>query len=436
MKKISTLILFILLFLISSSGYSQTINARFSTYFYTWQRLDSLAASGTETYTTHIRGYQNLLFDISGGKWSFNTFMQLDDDIMLVNKIGTGFGFRFYNMYVKGSNLFNVLDLKLGRQYISAGVGKGTTDGAYMKLKLGKNKEYQFIAYGGELTPLTYEITKYQNIKNNYNLGGQFLYYGVKDLMVGLSYNSKNRKADPYYALRSDSLYNTNSVLIETDSKADQSAGLDFNYSLFNKHNFYGKAYYDLNRKIFVRGEFNTSIQANKNFRVSAGFNYREPQISYNSIFWVFMHSQTKEIEGGIDYLYNDKLNFYTRLANVFYDGENSLKFQLGLTSSSYGLSFVKYSGYTGESDGFYGYLSNELIKSKLILTSGLNYSSYKLTKYTDDRNNAFCGSLGFTYRPEPRISIDAQGQFITNSISKFDTRFLVGFNYWMFNKF
>lgn len=434
MKKYFTSFLLILFLLSASFIRSQTINARFSTYFYTWKTLDSINTSGSETYTDHIKGYQNLLFDISSKKWSFNTFVQTDEDV--TNKIGRGFSYRLYNMYIKGTNLFDVLDLRLGRQFVAAGVYKGNTDGLYMKLKLGKNKEYQVIAYGGELTPLSYEVDKYPNIKDNYSLGGQFLYYGVKDLSVGLSYAMKKRKVDSYYALRLDNTGNPYEILVDLDSRADQLAGLDVNYSFMKKHNFFGKAYYDVNRMKLSRGEFNANIAANDKLRFSAGFIYREPQISYNTIFWVFTHKQNQEIEGGVDYLLNNKLNIFGRVGNVFYDGENSLKLQLGISDSWYALSFVKYTGYSGESDGFNGFISHELVKSKLVLSSNLNYSRYQLGTYSTDKLNAFAGSLGFTYRPLPKVSLDAQGQFITNEIYKYDTRFLVGFNYWLFSKF
>lgn len=433
---------FVILFLVSASYIrSQTVNARFSTYFYTWKRLDSATTSGSETYTNHLQGYQNLLFDISSKKWSFNTFLQTDEDV--INRIGRGFGYRFYNLYVKGSNLFdNLLDVRLGRQFIAAGVFKGNTDGLYAKLKMGKNKEYQIIAYGGELTPLTYEIDKYPKISDNYSFGGQFLYFGVKNLMLGLSYSMKNRKPENYFALRADSLFNAGEVLIETDSKADQLAGLDFNYSLLSKHNFYGKAYFDVNRMKLSKGELNANVLATKNLRVSAGFIYREPQISYNTIFWVFTHSSYKEVEGGLDYLLDNGINIFGRVANVMYsqdnslEDNNSLRFTLGVGSSAYGLSFVRYTGYAGASDGFNAYFAHELIKSKLILSSNFNYSRYRIGPYSTDKLNAFAGLLGFTWRPEPRISVDAQGQLITNEIYKYDTRFLVGFNYWLFSKF
>ena len=58
----------------------------------------------------------------------------------MIKKVGRGFAYRFYNLYVKGSNLFGVLDVKLGRQNIFAGTGKGTLDGLNLKVKAGKTK--------------------------------------------------------------------------------------------------------------------------------------------------------------------------------------------------------------------------------------------------------------------------------------------------------
>src|SRR5690242_16931512 len=127
---------------------SQSINLRFNTYFYGWQRIDSLSTSSTAK-TTHIRGYQNLLLDINYNKWSFNTLTQTEEDV--IHKIDDGFNYRFYSLYIKGSNLNNMFDVKLGRQFIFAGVENETVDGLYLKVKAGKNKEYQFAVYGGPL---------------------------------------------------------------------------------------------------------------------------------------------------------------------------------------------------------------------------------------------------------------------------------------------
>jgi hypothetical protein len=433
------LLTFVLFFALQLSGFSQTLNLRFNNYFYTWKTLDEVPQLGTgASYTTHLKGYQNLAFDLNMGKWTVSSFIQTDEDV--VKKIDRGFSYRFYDATIKGTNLFNALDLKLGRQYISAGSGKGTIEGLNFKLKFGKSKEYQITGYGGYLTPLAYDFKGYNyKLKENFLTGGLFQYYGVKDLSVGLSYAMKQRALDPYYTLRADELFNTKTVYIETESKAEQYGGIDVAYRLLKKHNFYAKAYYDINRMKFQKGEFNANIAINDKLHFTAGYFYKVPQIAYNSIFWVFEQKKYQEIEGGLDYTTNfmgTNLNVYGRFGGVFYDASKSLKFQLGVSSPWYGIGITKYTGYAGESEGAFAYFNKEMIKSLLTLTSSLNYSRYNLGNENVNKTDVFGGMLGLTYRPSSRFTVDAQGQMMTNEIYKFDTRFMVGFNYWLFTKF
>lgn len=438
--KLKLLSVIIFLFLSASFLNSQTLNLRLSTYFYGWQRADTITATGSEGKTTHVRGYQNLFLDVNKNKWSFNTLVQTEEDV--VKKNGDGFNYRIYNLYIKGTNLFNVLDLKLGRQYVFAGAGKGPVDGLYFKIKAGKNKEYQLAGYGGALTPYDYSFESHVMAKENYMAGGQFSYYGVKDLFVGLSYVNKRRSLPSYYAMRLDTAMNTNRVLVELDSKADQLAGLDFNYTYLLKHNFSGKAYFDIYRLKFYRGEFNARFRVMNNMNVSAGYIYHEPQISYNTIFWVFEHKQSHEVLGGVDYTLKNGINIYASVSDVIYNKveetkkDNSLKISVGFSHPSFGLNFVRYMGYSGESDGLNGYFQRELVKQILSVTAALSYSRYYLGEYEYDKVNSFSGLVGFTYRPMPQFSVDAQGQFLINRIYKLDSRFLIGINYWLFKKF
>jgi len=426
--------IFLILFLITILPVnSQTISTRLSTYFYTWERFDSILPNGEYTSTKHLRGYQNFLFDISEGKWSFSTSIQTEEDV--IEKSGKGFAYRFYNAYIKGSNLFDILDIKLGRQYVSAGAGRGTLDGINLKLKLGKEKEIHLTGYAGGLTPYTYDFDKYGVFFKNFAFGGQLSYFGVKDLKLSASYFNKHRKPQSYTTIRADSSFNLQrEYIVDIDEFADQLGGLDFSYWK-PKYNFFGKIYYDFNLKKLYRAELNGSMNVMDNLKFSAGYTYRQPQISYNSIFWVFNYRQYNELELGADYLLNKSINIYARAANVFYTDENSLKFQIGFSHPNYGLSIVKYTGYAGESEGAYGYFNYELLKSKLALTSGLGFSNYRIKNYSDEKENSITGLLGFTYRPVNRVSIDIQGQLISNRIYKTDTRLLLGINYWLFSK-
>jgi hypothetical protein len=423
--------LLLLLLLVSSLAEAQSLNLRFSTYFYSWERADSIS---NDSKTSHLSGYQNLLVDLSGKKWSFNTLLQTNEDLYNVN--GKGFGYSFYNMYIKGTNLFNVMDVKIGRQYLFAGVSRGAIDGLQLKFKLGKNKEYQLSGFGGALTPLTYEFYPYNSLSSNFIIGGAFSYFGVRDMSATLSYMNKNYTPPSYTALRLDSMNNTENVDISFNSQADQLIGLDMNYNYLKKHFFFGKAYFDLNSNMFYRGELNASFSVTKNMKFSAMYEYNEPQIRYNSIFWTFLHNNNQQVGGSIDYTLNSGINLFGSVTDVIFENDNSLKVQLGFNTPSYGLSYILYTGYSGESNGFNGYFNTELVKSKLSCNVGLNYSNYKLGEYAPDNQNAFSGLLGLTYRPSPHFSIDMQGQLLTNEIYKSDTRLLLGFNYWLFNKF
>ena len=425
MKVLYTLIVLFIAF--ASNSFAQSLNMRLNHYFYTWERADSIGGSST----THLRGYQNLSFDVSGKQWSFNTWMQTGEDF--TNEIGRGFEYTLYNAYLKGSNLFGFMDMKLGRQYVYAGVGKGPLDGLLLKFKAGKKKEVQFTAYGGFNTPVNYDFKEYGSLNNDFFAGASIGYYGMQGLVANLSYMDRHRKPVSYTAPRLDSAFNTIEILIEPDSKQYSLAGFDFNYAYKQMFGTYGKLYYDLNRKVLYRGEINASY-ATGPVRFSAGYLYREPLMSYNTIFWTFTHKENQEIEGAIDYSFKNGFNLYGKLADVIFDDDNSLRYQIGFNSPNYGLSYIGYSGSAGNSNGFSAYGAYQLVEEILSGNASVNYSNYYLGTFEKEKSNALSGTLGLTYRPNRQISIDAQGQILTNKDYSYDTRFLLGINYWLFS--
>jgi len=191
--------------------------------------------------------------------------------------------------------------------------------------------------------------------------------------------------------------------------------------------------------KKLYKAEINANFALTDKVKFSVGYYYKQPQISYNTIFWVFNYKKYQEVEAGIDYaarIFGTDANVYGRFGGVFYESDNSLKFQFGVSNPWYGLGVVKYTGYAGETEGAFGYFNHDLYKNQFVLTSNLSYSRYNLGNYNADKVDVFSGALGLTYRPVNHFSIDAQGQFMTNEIYKFDTRFLLGFNLWLFTNF
>lgn len=428
--------LVLLLFFISAFANAQTMDLRLSTYFYSWERADS---TNPDFETSHLKGYQNLLLGVTdkSKKWSFNTSLLTQEDI--VNESGDGFDYSFYNLYIKGTNLWNALDVNIGRQYVFAGVGNGSVDGLNLRYKAGMNKQYQLSVFGGALTPGNYDFQSYSDFGNNFIFGSAFNYYGDQGLTASLSYFLKRKKYDPYYAPRINSSYVTTEELIVTDSRDQQLIGFNTSYTGKQNYTLFGKAYYDIYLKKFYQAEFNFSYPI-KNFRISADYMYRGAQLTYNTTFWTMAQfwplSHYQRVEGSMDYTLKNGINLFASLADILYIDDNSLEYQFGFKNSWYGLYYIGYSGYAGESNGGVGYIYKELVRSKLSGNLTLNYSNYSLGNYSSTRQDQFSGMLGLTYRPSPQFSIDAQGQLMTNMIYKTDTRFMLGATYRLFSKF
>jgi hypothetical protein len=426
--------LVLLLILISAIAEAQTINLSMSAYFYSWERTDSVAANSE---TSYLKGYQNLSLEVAKDKWSLNTSLLTQED--MVASTGDGFDYSFYNLYVKGSNLWKVLDMKIGRQYVYAGVGNGMVDGLYLKYKGGMNKQYQLSVFGGALTPGNYDFQSYSDFNNNFIFGSAFNYYGDQGLTASLSYFLQRKQYAPYTAPRINTSYITIDEEIVTDSKYKQLIGLNFSYTGKQKYTLFGKAYYDLYIDKFYQTELNFSYPY-KNFRISADYTYRTAQLTYNTTFWTMAQywplSHYQEIEGSVDYYLKNGINLFATISDVIYIDDNGLKYQAGFKKADYGLYYVGYSGYSGVSNGFTGYVYHNFIPSALSANLTLNYSNYYIGNYSVTHENQFSCLLGLTYRPITTLSIDAQGQFITNEIYSIDSRFLVGLNYRLFSKF
>ncbi len=425
--KTAITLLFIFIAFVSNS-LSQSLNLRFNHFFYSWERADSINGD----MKSHLRGYQNLSADINKNNWGFSTWMQTGEDF--TNRVGRGFDFSLYNAYIKGTNLFGALDLKFGRQLVFAGVGRGSLDGILMKLKTGKFSEYQFTVYGGFNTPGNYSFTNYGSLNNDFLAGARLGYYGPQGIVAGLSFMEKRRYQSGYSATRLDSAFNTAEYRFETDSKQLTLAGFDFSYNYLNKLETFGKLYYDFNRELIYKGELNAAYSFGS-ARISASYLYREPLINYNSIFWTFDHNSYREFEGAFSYTLNNGYMLFAKAANVSYEEDNSLRYQIGFSAANFGLSCIGYSGFAGNSLGFNANGSMQLIKEELSASASVNYSNYRIGNIEQENSNALGILAGLDYTPDRKFTVSLQGQLATNKNYQYDSRVLLGFNYWLFSK-
>lgn len=418
MKKLNIFLVLFLIVVVNSS-YSQIVNGRLSSTFYTFERFDD-----TNTSDTYMRGYQTLQLDVFKNKISLHTIIQGNADLYPTNQ---GF-IRFYNLNLKWRDIGNLFDINVGRHSVFAGVGNGLIDGGTMKLKLMGNK-FVLTGYAGALVNPLLKGTLQKNVKDNYLVGGQLVTTVIPDLRLGLSYMNRHRERLPYVAKRADSIGNPIYPLIQVHSPAEQFTGADFIYRYGTLFSLNGRYDFDINFSKTSRIQFGTKVNITQRIALTGDFIHRVPRLYYNSIFNVFDYSNTSEIEGGIEYSYTPTIKLFGKFANIKYSGDNTQRFTFGMGAEYGSLVYSGNTGYAGELSSVSVQLFYPIMGGQIVPTISASRASYKLTKQ-DPRNETFSGVLGATLKPEISFLIDAQVQWLSNMVYKNDFRFFLKINY------
>lgn len=417
MKTKLLVILFLLLQTIISS---QNINGRFSSSVYSFERHDV-----SESYN-YLRTFQTLQLSAKYNNFALKTRLNYETDV--AQEMVNDPRLRIYNLYFEGRNLFNnLLTFKIGRISLFNNVSSGTYDGGNIIFKYDGYKLDLF--YGGNVPAYQkFEIT--DDWKNNYVMSGKLDITTLNNFRIGLSYVDKNYSSASYETIRLDENYNPINYLIQSHSNQFKYASADVAYDAGNKLNVYTRLDYDLNFMTTSRVEVNGRYDKIKDWGFNLYYNYRAPQIRYNSIFAVFNYGNTHEIEAGADYRINTNFTITGKFANVVYNDDNSQRATIGLNTQYGSVSYRKTFGYAGELDALSIYTARTFFNGLVTPSVGLGYTSYKLS--ADAETNKIISLLaGCNVRPWRALSFDVQGQYFNNKIYKNDFRILFKLNYW-----
>ncbi|VAX15270.1 hypothetical protein MNBD_IGNAVI01-2342 [hydrothermal vent metagenome] len=398
---------------------AQNFNGRISSSVYSFERHDV-----TESYQ-YLRTFQSLMLNANYGKFSIKTRVNYETDV--AKKLVNDPRVRFYNLYLEGRNLFDLLSFRVGRISLFNNVSSGTYDGGDIKFKYKGYKLHLF--YGGNVPAYQkFEITN--DWKNNYVFSGKLDITAVENFRFALSYVDKNYTFAGYETIRLDENLNPMVYLIQNHSNQYKFASGEISYRSPKAFNLFARYDYDLNFNTTSRIEFNGRYDKVKDWGFTLYYNYRAPKIRYNSIFAVFDFANTHEIEGGVEYKINTALTVVGKFGNVIYKDDNSQRFTIGLNSTLGSISYRKTFGYAGELDAISLYTAKTFLEGLLTPSIGLGYTSYKLS--ADSETSKIISLLaGFNVRPLRVLSFDLQGQFFNNKIYKDDYRLLFKLNYW-----
>lgn len=413
-------------FLLQATASAQVINGRLIGSFYTYEKYDTVDVS-----KKFVRGFQSAIVDAAFSDFSIHTHFQVSG--MLQKKLDERPDYRFYYVYGQWKNIFNAADLSFGRVPYFAGVGNGTIDGGLLTLRFAENK-VRFTAYGGQTTPVEYELREWKKLKNNFTVGGQFLVNAIENARIGISYINRHRERVGYWASRADSLFNPFLVYVMPETEKEQYVSGDVSYR-FGASRVYGRYDYDLNFKKMQRGQLGIRLGLFDDLSVSGDFIRREPRVMYNSFFSLFDLKSVDEFELGADYIMFPDVRAFARGAYVKYSDDKGFRYTVGLVHRYIGLSYRGTTGYAGEQDNASIQATYPFFDNMFIPSLGVAYITYKLDKYAK-REEGIATTLGATFRPMSQLSFDLQGQWLQNKIVRSDVRVFGKVNYWFTTQF
>lgn len=425
MKKILPLtLLFAVTILAAHSTVSSQviINGRLIGSVYTFEKFDTVGVS-----KKFARGYQSAIFDAALSDFSIHTHFQVAG--MLQKKLDERPDYRFYYLYGKWKNIFSVADLSFGRLPYFAGVGNGTIDGGLLTLRFAENK-FKITAYGGQTTPIEYELKDWKKLKNNFTVGGQLVVSAIQNARIGVSFVNRQRERSGYWASREDSLFNPTQVFISPGKAKEELVSGDVSYR-FGNSSVHGRYDYDLDNKKTQRGQVGVRVGVNECLSVSGDYIRREPRLFfYSPFFSLFDLKAVDEFELGGDYILLPELRAFVRGAYVKYEGDKSLRWTFGLAHTYVSFSYRGSNGYAGELDNasvqaFYPFFENTFVPS-----IGIGYQTYRLDDAAK-RDEGIAATLGATVRPWQQLSFDVQSQWLRNKVVQNDVRLFGKVNFW-----
>ncbi|MCZ7555706.1 MAG: hypothetical protein M5R41_04800 [Bacteroidia bacterium] len=418
MKHVYSLLVFMIV--LAGSLHAQTINGRLVTSAYGWERQD---VNGTST--SQLRAYENIQLNVGTSDVSFHTYLQGSTDFS--NEMHNDPALRLFNAYLRVKNVFDMVDLKLGRQPVFAGVNYGTIDGAALNIR--PTDGVEIVAYGGGLAPVAQKPDFFHNIDENWQVGGQLLLYLIEDTKIGLSYMNRHREAELFWTWRPDEQMNLTPTLMDYGSRANQYGSVNVAHSS-GRMWLYGRFDYDFNFERTSRAEVAATYQALPTLGLSLNFAHREPVLAYNSYFALLEASANQEVALGVDYRIHPRLTLLGRVSTVMYDDDNAMRVSLGAANKYASIMYTKDVSYDGDLDGFNLQFTYPLMQGMLVPHVGAVYSSYALGENLD-KTSTWVGVVGATVRPWKMLSFDVQGQYMTNKIYESDMRAFARVSYW-----
>lgn len=399
-----------------SSVSSQSYDTRFTSSIYSWTE----SYDGTER--EHLRGYQSgslTLRDVGIKRLKIKSYFYVTDDFSEAVEGGTYF--KMYDLYAEYTRAFMATDVRFGRQFIFAGVGRGPMDGLRLTYKGWKKGKVRL--YAGTLAPLSNPETV-DDWNESHILGGELTIFQLLGNVLKLSFVRRSKNVEPYELDQPRlGISSINPISLQRQAAGFNLArNLNKEMSLFIRGDFsVGEGVVDGNIAL-ERGEIVFTHSKPESHYLTLELSNRRPLVYVNSFFSRFTNllRRSNDLSLAFDRKVAGNLWLNIKAATVLYgEGVNSFRFNSGITLSKISSGLVIRRGYGGNWTGIYGGYYGKLSRNLSLRVDG-EWSDFSITSFDlDDNDNSTAFSLrtGFNLRFSRRVSIDGELQSLSQSI-------------------
>ncbi|MCH7954963.1 MAG: hypothetical protein IIC40_04385 [Candidatus Marinimicrobia bacterium] len=406
----------------SNSALSQSYDTRFTSSLYSW----------TESYDgikrDHLRGYQSssMIFrDVGVKRLNVKSYFYLTDDFS--SDLNTGTTLRIFDLYADYKKTLFSSDIRIGRQFVFAGVGRGPIDG--IRLSFNSRENGKLLLYAGTMAP----AVNPDNIDswNESNIfGGELTAYYLLGNVMKFSFVRRSRKVEPFEL----SFPRFGISSLNPSSLQQQAAGINIARSLSDNMSLYLRGDFGigegaLDKSVSMdRGEIALTHNKRNSHYLTLELLNRKPLVYVNSFFSNFssLLRRSNELSVSFDKKTAENLWLNSKIAFVIYgtssesEGANSLRINSGFKFKSFSSGLIFRNGYGGDwlglNAGYYG----QVMQSLSLRIDG-EWSMFSLTSYDlgndKDESIAFSLRTGINWRFNRHVSLDAELQSLSQSI-------------------
>ena len=399
LKRMFCLLTGAIMLLSSSAAWSAEVHGRSSTEF-TWFNdffTDKKQAEFGENLSLSVTKIDK------DNKLSFQGYGRLTEDV----RNGQGLNGRLYYLYGDYSNLFDKVDIRLGRQFVNYAAGNAIIDGGKIELK--------------NVGPIAFSVMGGRNVF--FNLDGEGTSY--RDFAFGAAAylnGFRNTDAELSYFMK-----------LDNDGVARDQVGASFKQYLFNSLKVYSNARFDIPSETFSEVLAGVKYFPRADLVFTGEWYQSYPIFDSTSIFSVFAVSRYQEGVFRADYSINDKISVNAGYSRQDYDGADADVFEVGcrirpIENLNITLNYDHRNGYGGRLNGGIADVSYDIAK-RFEIAGGIHFDVFERDRVTGEET-ARKYWLGTKYKINDKMSASVRVEDNVNARFKEDWSGRTAFNY------